>query len=152
MGNARNLIIWIALFLLVIGLFNVFNSTDQSQTGVKISFSEFMKKVNNGTISRVVLDGEKVFIKAGDGANYQTVKPEEVDVTGVLLNANVEIVAAPQEKTAFMSTVSLMLPFLLLIGVDILHEPYARWWPWWRDGFWKIQGEIAKPERRPQNL
>ncbi|MBL4750980.1 MAG: ATP-dependent zinc metalloprotease FtsH [Amylibacter sp.] len=119
MGNARNLIIWIALFLLVIGLVNVFNSNDQSQTGAKISFSEFMKKVDNGTISRVVLDGENVFIKAGDGTNYQTVKPDQVDVTGALLNANVEIVAAPQEKTAFMSAVSLMLPFLLLIGVWI---------------------------------
>ncbi|MEH6361849.1 MAG: ATP-dependent metallopeptidase FtsH/Yme1/Tma family protein, partial [Amylibacter sp.] len=81
MGNARNLIIWIALFILVIGLFNVFNSTDQTQTGAKISFSEFMQRVDNGTVSRVVLDGEKVFIKASDGGNFQTVKPIEVDVT-----------------------------------------------------------------------
>jgi cell division protease FtsH len=119
LGNARNLIIWIALFLLVIGLFNVFNSGDQAQASNKISFSDFMQRVDNGTVSRVVLDGEKVFIKTSDGSQFQTVKPFEVDVTRDLLNANVEVVAAPQEKSAFMSTVSLMLPFLLLIGVWI---------------------------------
>ena len=119
MGNARNLIIWVALFLLVIGLFNVFNTNTQTQTGASLSFSEFMQKVENGSISRVVLDGEKVYVKGTDGANYQTVKPLEVDITRDLLDANVEVVASPQEQSGFMSTVSFMLPFLLLIGVWI---------------------------------
>ncbi len=119
MGNARNLIIWVALFLLVIGLFNVFNTNTQTQTGASLSFSEFMQKVENGSIGRVVLDGEKVYVKGTDGTNYQTVKPLEVDITRDLLNANVEVVASPQEQSGFMSTVSFMLPFLLLIGVWI---------------------------------
>jgi cell division protease FtsH len=119
LGNARNLIIWVALFLLVIGLFNVFNTNTQTQTGASLSFSEFMQKVENGSISRVVLDGEKVYVKGTDGANYQTVKPLEVDITRDLLDANVEVVASPQEQSGFMSTVSFMLPFLLLIGVWI---------------------------------
>ncbi len=119
MGNARNLIIWVALFLLVIGLFNVFNTNTQTQTGASLSFSEFMQKVENGSIGRVVLDGEKVYVKGTDGSNYQTVKPLEVDITRDLLNANVEVVASPQEQSGFMSTVSFMLPFLLLIGVWI---------------------------------
>lgn len=119
MGNARNLIIWVALFLLVIGLFNVFNTNTQSQSGASLSFSEFMKKVENGTISQVVLDGEKVYIKDSDGSKYQTVKPLQVDITRDLLNANVEVVASPQEQSGLMSTVSFMLPFLLLIGVWI---------------------------------
>lgn len=119
MGNARNLIIWVALFLLVIGLFNVFNTNAQSQSGTSISFSEFMRKVDNGTVSQVVLDGEKVYVKGRDGSNFQTIKPTEVDVTRDLLNANIEVVASPQEQSGFMSTISFMLPFLLLIGVWI---------------------------------
>ena len=119
MGNARNLIIWIALFLLVIGLFNVFNTNAQTQSGTNISFSDFMKKVDAGTVNRVVLDGEKVYVKTNDGTNFQTVKPESSEIIDELLGANVEVVASPQEKSAFMSTISLMLPFLLLIGVWI---------------------------------
>ncbi len=121
MGNARNLIIWIALFVLVIGLFKVYNPGDPSQTGTKISFSDFLQRVDNGTISNVVLDGEKVFIKTSDGTSFQTIKPEEADeiLMRDLLDANIEVVARAQEQSGFMSTISFMLPFLLLIGVWI---------------------------------
>ncbi|MFK5998411.1 MAG: ATP-dependent zinc metalloprotease FtsH [Rhodobacterales bacterium] len=117
MGNTRNFIVLIVLFLLMMGLFNLFSGTGQNQTGASISFSEFMKKVDAGTISKVTLDGETVYITGTDGAKYKTVQPATVDITPDLLKANVGVVAVPQEKTPFMSTVSFLLPFLLLIGV-----------------------------------
>ncbi|PCH93528.1 MAG: cell division protein FtsH, partial [Rhodobacteraceae bacterium] len=117
MGNTRNLIILVALFLLVIGFFNIFSQNAPSQSGSGISFSEFIEKVENGSVARVVLDGEKVFVKATDGTQFQTVKPIEVDITDRLLDAKVEVVASPQEQSPFMSTLSFILPFLLLIGI-----------------------------------
>ncbi len=119
MGNARNLIIWVALFLLVIGLFSIFNNNAESQGGKAITFSQFMERVDNGSVKRVVLDGEKVYIRGSDDQQYRTVKPREVDITEQLLAAKVEVEAAPQEQSGFMSTISLWLPFLLLIGVWI---------------------------------
>lgn len=119
MGNARNLIIWIALFLLIVGLFNIFNTNAQNRSGQTISYSEFMEKVDSGAVARVVLDGEKVYIRENSGTQYQTIKPLEVDVTKELLDAGVEVVASPQEQSGFMSTLSLWLPFLLLIGIWI---------------------------------
>jgi cell division protease FtsH len=121
LGNAKNLIIWIALFLLVIGLFSVFNDNPQNQTGSNIKFSDFMQKVENGSISSVVLDGEKIYAIGNDNSNtkYQTVKPIEMDVTRDLLAANIDVKAEAQEQSSFMSTVSFILPFLLLIGVWI---------------------------------
>ncbi len=119
MGNARNLIIWVALFLLVIGLFSIFNNNAASQSGKEISFSQFMERVDNGSVKRVVLDGEKVYIRGTDDQQYRTVKPLEVDITQQLLAADIDVEASPQEQTGFMSTISLWLPFLLLIGVWI---------------------------------
>ncbi len=121
MGNAKNLIIWIALFLLVIGLFSVFNDNPQNQTGSNIKFSDFMQKVESGSIRSVVLDGEKIYAIGNDNSNtkYQTVKPVELDVTRDLLAANIDVKAEAQEQSSFMSTISFILPFLLLIGVWI---------------------------------
>ncbi|KAB7613462.1 ATP-dependent metallopeptidase FtsH/Yme1/Tma family protein [Amylibacter sp. SFDW26] len=119
MGNARNLIIWVALFLLVIGLFSIFNNNAASQSGKAINFSQFMERVDNGSVKRVVLDGEKVYIRGTDDQQYRTVKPVELDITKQLLAANIEVEAVAQEQTGFMSTVSLWLPFLLLIAVWI---------------------------------
>jgi cell division protease FtsH len=121
LGNARNLIIWIALFLLVIGLFSVFNDNPQNQAGANIKFSDFMQKVDNGTIQSVVLDGERVYAIGNDSSNtkYQTVKPLDLDVTRDLLAAGIDVKAEAQEQSGLMSTVSFILPFLLLIGVWI---------------------------------
>lgn len=119
MGNARNLIIWVALFLLVIGLFSIFNNNAASQSGKEIPFSEFMERVEDGSVKRVVLDGERVYIRGTDDQQFHTVKPLEVDITDELLAANVDFKVTQQEQTGFLGTVSLWLPFLLLIAVWI---------------------------------
>jgi len=119
LGNARNLIIWVALFLLVIGLFSIFNNNAASQSGKEIPFSEFMERVEDGSVKRVVLDGERVYIRGTDDQQFHTVKPLEVDITDELLAANVDFKVTQQEQTGFLGTVSLWLPFLLLIAVWI---------------------------------
>ena len=54
-----------------------------------------------------------------DGVAYQTIQPRNTDVLPDLREQGVEIQAAPQEQSGFMSALGLWLPFLLLIGVWI---------------------------------
>jgi hypothetical protein len=118
-GNTKNIAFWIILFLLMVALFNVFSNGGRTNMGADISYSEFLDRVEGGQVAAVRLDGERVYVTSTDGGNYQTVQPRSTDVLPLLRENNVEIQAAPQEQSGFLSALGLWLPFLLLIGVWI---------------------------------
>jgi len=117
--NFKNIAFWVILFLLLVALFNVFNSGRNSEASREVSFSEFMRQVDNGKVDAVRLDGETIFVRSSEGNSYKVIRPAGQDILENLLLADVEIQAVKQEKSGFMSTLSLWLPFLLLIGVWI---------------------------------
>ena len=119
MNNTKNVAFWVILFLLMMALFQIFNSGSNTAASNDISFSEFLNQLENGSVASVQLDGEKVYITATDNVRYQTIKPAETDLIPDLRAANVEIKAAAQETSGLLSTLGLWLPFLLLIGVWI---------------------------------
>jgi cell division protease FtsH len=117
-GNARNIAFWVVLFLLVLALFQMFNSgtTTAAQT---VPYSDFIARVDAGDVKAVELDGEKVRITATDGTQYVTIRPTGEQVTDKLLSKGVIIQARPQEQSGLLSVLLGYLPFLLLIGVWI---------------------------------
>ncbi|PKP83935.1 MAG: cell division protein FtsH, partial [Alphaproteobacteria bacterium HGW-Alphaproteobacteria-2] len=119
MGNARNMVFWVVLFLLIVALFNLFSTDPGTTASNRISYSDFVKRVEAGEVRAVTLDGEKIFIRAVDGGQYVTVKPGDVDVTPTLLGRDVAIDVKSQEQSGLLSAVSLWLPFLILIGIWI---------------------------------
>ncbi len=119
MGNARNFAFWIVLFLLMIMLFNMFSTGQNTSAARSVSYSEFITRVNDDDVSRVTIDGERVTFVGRDGQQYTTIKPEDASLTERLLAADIPIEARPQQQSGFLSTLLLWLPFLLLIGVWI---------------------------------
>ncbi|MDE2791385.1 MAG: ATP-dependent zinc metalloprotease FtsH [Paracoccaceae bacterium] len=119
MGNVRNLAIWVVLLLLIVVLFRLFDGNQITNPGTSVSFSDLINRVESGSVERAVIDGEMVYIRAANGAEFRSVVPPGVDITPVLLDAGVEIVAKPQEQSFFASALSVWLPFLVLIGVWI---------------------------------
>jgi cell division protease FtsH len=115
----RNVAFWVVLFLLILALFNLFSGNQTTTATRTISFSEFIHRVEGGQVSSVTLDGERVTVRAQDGQQYTTIKPEGVDLTDRLLKTNVSVEAKPQEQSGFFSALSLWLPFLVLIGIWI---------------------------------
>ena len=119
MGNARNIAFWVVLFLLILFLFNMFNGTTTTQTSRNLSYSEFMQRVDEGQVTSVTIDGERILVRGKDGSTYATVKPQDEQITERLISKNVEVRAEPQEQSGFMSLLGVWLPFIVLIGIWI---------------------------------
>ena len=119
MGNLRNIAFWLVLFLLVVALFNVFSSGGKLTSSKEVSYSEFLIQVEKGNVSAVRLDGERIIVRDSSGNTYQVIQPSGASTVQKLEDAGVEIQAVKQEKSGFMSSLSLWLPFLLIIGIWI---------------------------------
>ncbi|WP_204113379.1 ATP-dependent zinc metalloprotease FtsH [Shimia biformata] len=119
MGNARNIAFWVVLFLLILALFNLFSGGNSTLQSREISYSDFVAAVEDGTVSNVTLDGEKVQFRGADGSDYVVIRPEDAKVTDLLIANDVPVRAKSQETSGFTSFIVSLLPFLLLIGVWI---------------------------------
>ncbi|WP_281494158.1 ATP-dependent zinc metalloprotease FtsH [Jannaschia sp. S6380] len=119
MGNARNIAFWVVLFVLVMALFQLFSNGSSTMAAREVPYSEFIDQVENGAVSNVTLDGERIIFQGSGGAEQVTIKPSDVDVTETLLNNDVTIAAESQEQSGFFSALTLWLPFLVLIGIWI---------------------------------
>ncbi|MEM8868820.1 MAG: ATP-dependent zinc metalloprotease FtsH [Pseudomonadota bacterium] len=118
MGNSKNIAFWVIVIVLMAALFNVFSNGGSTQSAGTMPYSEFLDRVENGSVKSVKLDGEDVVFETDTGV-YRTVQPGNTDPLPTLRAAGVSIQAVPQQQSAFMATLGLWLPFLLLIGVWI---------------------------------
>ncbi|MFQ1699144.1 ATP-dependent zinc metalloprotease FtsH [Loktanella agnita] len=118
MGNARNVVFWVVLFLMVLALFNLFSSPPGTAGSDARSYSEFVEAVDAGSVTDVIIDGETVRYTQG-GRTFTTIKPEDAEITDLLIDANVPVEARSQEQSAFQAFIMAILPFVLLIGVWI---------------------------------
>ncbi len=119
MGNARNIAFWVVLFLLILALFNLFSGSGNNLQSQSISYSEFVRSVEGGQVSRATLDGEQIRYRSADGRDYVTIKPEDAQVTDLLIANDVPVTAESQQQSGFQTFILSLLPFLLLIGVWI---------------------------------
>ena len=116
LGNAKNLVFWAILILLMVTLFSVLQDGSGTGHNGRLSFSEFMQKVENNDVQDVTIDGEKIDIHTRDNRRYTTIQPAGTDIVGDLRQHNVVINVEPQERS-FLSAMSFyLLPMLLLIG------------------------------------
>ncbi|MDF1717298.1 MAG: ATP-dependent zinc metalloprotease FtsH [Antarcticimicrobium sp.] len=119
MGNARNIAFWVVLFLLILALFNLFSGSGSTLQSREITFSDFVSAVQNEEVGQVTLDGEQVRFRGTDGQDYVTIKPEDAQITDLLIDNNIPVRAEKQEQSGFQSFLITLLPFVLLIGVWI---------------------------------
>ncbi len=119
MGNMRNLAFWVVLLLLILALFNLFGGSGSTLQSNEISYSEFVNSVKKGGVRTVTLDGEQVRYRLTDGSEHVTIKPDDAELTTLLIDNNVPIKVKPQEQSGFQTFLMSLLPIMLLIGVWI---------------------------------
>jgi len=119
LGNARNLVFWVVLFLLVMALFSLFSGGQGSGLSNEKSYSEFVSSVEGGAVAQVTLDGEQIRYRGTNGQNYIAIMPRDAEVTDLLIANDIPVRADQQEQSTFTSFLIGLLPFVLLIGVWI---------------------------------
>lgn len=115
---SRNLVLWATISLLMVVLFNLFNQPQTTQQ--RVTYSEFLQKVDRGEVADVTIQGQKLTGKTSDGHQFQTYAPEDPSLVNRLIEKKVEVKAEPQEESPwYMTLLVSWFPMLLLIGVWI---------------------------------
>lgn len=117
MGNAKNVALWVVLFLLVLALFNLFGGQNTATSSNETTYSEFVADVKDGRVSTAVIDGETVRYVTSDNQRLATIVPTDAEVTQFLIDNNVRVRAEQQEQSGLQSFLLSLLPFALLIGI-----------------------------------
>ena len=119
--NFRNLVMWAIIVFLTIGLYNMFKHPQNIQQKNDISFSEFLKEVDNGRVAQVNIEGNNISGILSNGKNFTTYAPNDPNLVEKLSNKGVGITATPTEDKmpSLLGVLLSWFPMLLLIGVWI---------------------------------
>jgi cell division protease FtsH len=116
--NFRNFAIWLVILFMLMGLFQVFQSSTRSTSVTDKSYSQFVKDVDAGLVSSVTITDDVVSGMLDDGTRFETVIPQGADLVSRLENRGVQITARNPEGSPFWSILlSSWLPFIVIIGV-----------------------------------
>ena len=119
--NFKNLLMWVVIVFLVLGLFNLFQNPKNVQAQNKISFSNFMEEVDNGRVVDVEMQGNNITGTLSDGKKFSTYSPNDPNLVSKLSDKGVSISASPIEEKmpSFFGILLSWFPMLLLIAVWI---------------------------------
>lgn len=112
----KNLAIWLVIGLVLMTVFNQFNTRQVAQGSIE--YSQFIEEVKQGRISKVVMEGRTLKATTTEGKRITTYAPPDLWLVSDLLKNGVKIEAKPEEEESFlMSLFVSWFPMLLLIGV-----------------------------------
>ena len=75
--NLKNLMMWGLIVLLVVGLFQLFQNPKKSMVSEKVSFSSFLKNLDDGRIVKVEITGNEIKGVLSDGTVFNTYAPAD---------------------------------------------------------------------------
>lgn len=117
----RNLALWVVIALLLIALFNFFQSSSGRKPGTEMTYSNFVSEVEAGRVTDVKIQGDTIILHLADGNERYTVAPFDPQMVPRLLDKGVNVSSVTQDKGG-PSLVEILIswfPMLLLIGVWI---------------------------------
>ena len=120
--NIKNLIMWVIIVLLSVGLFNMFQDPSKlNNEKSSLPFSNFLNEVEAGRVVEVQIQGNNISGVLADGKTFKTYSPNYPELVDKLSSNGVSIVASPQEDKmpSLLGILLSWFPMLLLIGVWI---------------------------------
>jgi cell division protease FtsH len=112
----KNLAIWLVIGIVLMTVFNQFNSRQVAQSSME--YSQFLDEVRQGHITKVVIQGRTLEATTADGKKITSYSPPDLWMVSDLLKNNVKVVAKPEEEQSFLMNIFVSwFPMLLLIGV-----------------------------------
>ena len=117
----RNVILWVVIAMLLIGVFNMFNKNRPGQAGtLTVAYSDFISSVDKNEVSNVKIANGRIIGNYTDGRSFAAYIPTGADVVARIEGKGVQISGAPDKnEPTFFSYLISWFPMLLLIGVWI---------------------------------
>ncbi len=118
---SKNIFIWVVISLILVALFNVFDTSSNGRTGNVIAYSDFLKRINSGEISEVKIENDKITGATSDGIPFYSHIPKDTEFANQLSNKGIKVISEPPESSmpGFLSVLISWFPMLLFIGVWI---------------------------------
>ena len=120
--NIKNLIMWVIIVLLSVGLFNMFQDPKKINLEKNsLAFSSFLNEVDAGRVVEVQIQGNNISGILADGKTFTTYSPNYPELVDKLSENGVSIAATPLEDKmpSLLGILLSWFPMLLLIGVWI---------------------------------
>ncbi|MGA9665313.1 MAG: ATP-dependent zinc metalloprotease FtsH [Gallionella sp.] len=118
MNNFKSIAIWMVVALVLMTVFNQFNSHQQLATQSQLDYSQFLDEVKQGHISKVVIEGRALKATTTDGKHITSYAPSDLWMVSDLLKNGVNIEAKPEEEQSFLMNIFVSwFPMILLILV-----------------------------------
>ncbi|PHP66144.1 cell division protein FtsH [Zhengella mangrovi] len=120
--NYRNLVLWGIIAVLLIALFNLFQTPQQRSAAREIPYSQFVQEVDSGRVKTVTISGDRITGTYSDnGAGFQTYSPGDSNLVSRLESRNITINARPESdgSSSLTSVLLSWLPMIIILGVWI---------------------------------
>src|SRR6202795_2147857 len=112
----KNLVIWLVIGLVLMTVFNQFNTRQAAQA--PMDYSQFIEEVKAGRIAKVTIEGRQLKALTQDGKRVTSYSPGDIWLVSDLLKFGVKIEAKPEEEPSLLMNIFVSwFPMLLLIGV-----------------------------------
>ncbi|MCE3255575.1 MAG: ftsH [Rickettsiaceae bacterium] len=115
-NNKKNFLIWLAIFLVVMFISSIFGG-EGGLNANKISFSQFIAKVDGGEVAKVDIKGKDLIGTLKSGEEFYTFLPEYPNLVEKLQEKNIEVNASPlvSKSEKIIGGILGWLPFLIMI-------------------------------------
>ena len=118
MNNFKSIAIWMVVALVLMTVFNQFNTRQQQTTQSQLDYSQFLDEVKQGHITKVVIEGRTLKATTADGKHITSYAPSDLWMVSDMLKNGVSIEAKPEEEPSFLMNIFVSwFPMILLIGV-----------------------------------
>jgi len=117
-NNFKSIAIWMVVALVLMTVFNQFNTRQQQAVQTQLNYSQFLDEVKQGHITKVVIEGRTLKATTADGKHITTYAPSDLWMVSDLLKNGVSVEAKPDEEPSFLMNIFVSwFPMILLIGV-----------------------------------
>lgn len=119
-NSGKNFLIWVVILGVMMAVSHIFGGPD-GISGNKITFSEFLKKVEAEEVQKVDIKGNDLVGELKAGGQFYTYLPEYPDLVKTLQDKKVEVTAIPLVSKAekVLGGILGLLPFIIIIGLWI---------------------------------
>ena len=113
----RNILVWAAIFIVILSLFQMTDNGRMSSKSDKVGYSEMMDLVDQGAVRNIEIQGQTLTATSSDGTALKALAPYDPDLIKNLREKNVAIEVKPQEGESIIKQIFISL---LPIGLIIL--------------------------------